>query len=306
MSETEELPTWAGRALQTGNQPEPVAPKRQRPARRGWRRFFIVLIGLAVLAAAGYAGYWFADRESDDSVATDAATTTAPVEADEGSGVATEDTAQATTTSSAVPSTTTTVEQPESPAEDYVSTDPLFDERVEANTRYAVLRQGQLTLYGYVPDAELGNRIQQIAAAVVGPDNVINEYLIDPDTPAVPEAPVFVEDKVLFAFNSVEIEPDFIPILELGTTLMNNVPTVTITLIARTDAAGSEEVNMDVSRRRAQAVIDYWVSQGIDASRITADPRGEEEASEDDDEVTAALRRSVEFRLSGVLGEPPG
>jgi outer membrane protein OmpA-like peptidoglycan-associated protein len=35
-----------------------------------------------------------------------------------------------------------------------------------------------------------------------------------------------------------------------------------------TDAIGSVQYNLDLSRRRAQAVVDYLVSQGIDAARF--------------------------------------
>jgi outer membrane protein OmpA-like peptidoglycan-associated protein len=59
---------------------------------------------------------------------------------------------------------------------------------------------------------------------------------------------------------------------------------------------------MEVSEQRAQAVIDYWVRKGIDPSRLIADARGETEASEDDDEETAALHRRAEFVIEGLLG----
>jgi OOP family OmpA-OmpF porin len=35
-----------------------------------------------------------------------------------------------------------------------------------------------------------------------------------------------------------------------------------------TDAIGSVDYNLDLSRRRAQAVVDYIVSQGIDGTRF--------------------------------------
>ncbi len=42
-----------------------------------------------------------------------------------------------------------------------------------------------------------------------------------------------------------------------------------------TDSIGSESYNMELSRKRAQAVADYLVSQGIDASRLQVIPMGE-------------------------------
>jgi outer membrane protein OmpA-like peptidoglycan-associated protein len=107
---------------------------------------------------------------------------------------------------------------------------------------------------------------------------------------------------VLFDFNSVEIEPEFLPALDLGTLLLLQNPTVTITVVTRTDATGSEAVNMEVSEQRAQAVIDYWVREGVDRSRLAADARGEADASEDDDEEAAARLRRAEFVIEGLLG----
>ena len=59
--------------------------------------------------------------------------------------------------------------------------------------------------------------------------------------------------------------------------------------------------SLEVARRRAQAVINYWLGQGVNPDQILADPRGEEGASEDDDAETAALQRRAEFIITGLL-----
>jgi len=60
-----------------------------------------------------------------------------------------------------------------------------------------------------------------------------------------------------------------------------------------TDSTGSETFNQDLSERRAAAVANYLVGQGIDASRITAVGYGEGEpvASNDTDAGRQANRR---------------
>lgn len=314
MSNIDELPSWAGRAVETGTVPAPPPKKRSK-----LKALLLGLLGLGVLAAVAAGAYWLADRNSDDNVATDAATTTTVEETAAGGEddqVGTETTVEAQpTTSTTEAATSSTTEAPTDDAAgdgasadgeltlpaDYSPSDPLFDERVDENTRYTVIRQGQVYLYGFVPTEEIRDQITEIAGGVVGPDNVFTETIIDPDAPVPPDAPVFVDDKVLFAFNSVEIDPAFIPILELGVLLLSQNPTAEITVVSRTDAVGSEEVNLDVSRRRAQAVVDYWVGRGVDTDRVMIDARGEQDASEDDDETTAALNRSVEFRISGLF-----
>jgi outer membrane protein OmpA-like peptidoglycan-associated protein/outer membrane protein W len=57
-------------------------------------------------------------------------------------------------------------------------------------------------------------------------------------------------------------------------TLKNNTD-YTVSVEGYTDAIGTEEYNLKLSERRAQAVADYLLSQGIDKSRIEIVPHGE-------------------------------
>jgi outer membrane protein OmpA-like peptidoglycan-associated protein len=50
---------------------------------------------------------------------------------------------------------------------------------------------------------------------------------------------------------------------------------VDIDVIGHTDSDGTEEYNQALSERRAQAVRDYMVSEGVDASIIDASGQGE-------------------------------
>ena len=165
-----------------------------------------------------------------------------------------------------------------------------------------MLKGGQLFLRGRVHSEEYGNQIEQVAVGVLGPGNVINEYEVDPTTPDTLGGPVFVEDVILFDFDSIEVAPAFLPILDLGTALMLQNPTVEIEVVSRTDSVGSEAVNLEVSQLRAEAVVNYWAKQGIDPARVSIDARGEEEASENDNVNEAALNRRVEFVIRKLFG----
>ncbi|MCR9173328.1 MAG: OmpA family protein [bacterium] len=57
--------------------------------------------------------------------------------------------------------------------------------------------------------------------------------------------------------------------------LMNDVPTLNIELGGHTDSRGSDSYNMDLSKRRAKAVVDYLTENGIDASRLKWEGYGE-------------------------------
>lgn len=174
----------------------------------------------------------------------------------------------------------------------------------DTSQRTAVFRQGKLYLGGTVPSQEVADAILGKAAAVVGPENVEVDYDIDPDVPFDPNesTPLYVEDVVLFQFNSVSVDPQFVPILDLGVVLLAQNPQASVTVITRTDARGSESTNIKVATQRATAILEYWVSKGVDPSQVILDPRGEEGTSEDDDEQTAATQRRAEFFLTNILG----
>ena len=65
-----------------------------------------------------------------------------------------------------------------------------------------------------------------------------------------------------------------------------------------TDAKGSREYNLDLSQRRAQAVVDYLVTQGVPASQLTARGYGFDKPRSGM-ASTAAGNRRVEFVKAG-------
>ncbi len=303
---------------------EPQRPRRRRP----WIVALYALLGLLALFGMGAAGYLLANYEgssetetagelSTDGTDTDTQLGSQELAEDESEATETDegDDAIATTDDGAADaetdSDTVTVDvedeaEEEAPVEEEPEAETDTEESAPADgepERSAIFRGGKVYLIGKVPSEEVGQVIEGKAAAVVGPENVVNEYEIDPESVIVPgsSAPLYVEDVVLFEFNSIEVATPFLPILDLGTLLLRQNPQASITVVTRTDAIGSEEVNLDVSTKRAQAVINYWLGKGVDPSQINADPKGEEGASEDDDEQTAALNRRAEFIITGLL-----
>lgn len=65
-----------------------------------------------------------------------------------------------------------------------------------------------------------------------------------------------------------------------------------------TDAIGSEEKNLNLSQRRAQAVVNYIVENGISADRLTSAGYGESKpVASNDNEEGRALNRRTEVRI---------
>jgi outer membrane protein OmpA-like peptidoglycan-associated protein len=114
-----------------------------------------------------------------------------------------------------------------------------------------------------------------------------------------------VLEGVNFDFDKYDLRPDAIPILEGNVAKLKAMPISRINVIGYTDSKGTEEYNQVLSERRAQAVKDYYVQQGIDSDRITVEGRGESDpvapnvtpSGEDDPVGRAKNRRAVELQI---------
>lgn len=292
-----------------------------------WPRSATVAVIALLAIVAGLTGYLIG-RDGDDSVAapgTTAGTTTVAtsVPTTAPATTATPTTATATTapTTTAAPATTTapstsapvaTTAAP-APAVPATTTVPPTtappppgdtggdDPAAGGSERLAVFRGGKVYLRGRVPSDEVATAIAERAAAVVGPENVVVEYEVDPAAELPASAPLYVEDLVLFRYNSAVIDDDFIPILDLGLTLFSVNPAVSVDVIGHTDATGPADANLDLSQRRVDAVVDYWVERGVDPARIVGIGKGETEPLLPD-APTDGVNRRTEFIIRNILG----
>ncbi len=335
-----ELPRWSGEAVPSAGDKAPAAAadppqmradepgEYQQPpgvaAGTGRRRgglavgLLIGLLGGLLLAVVAGGAYWLGTRQSDETATApsadgsqaqrgdEVASPTADADADGEGGAETEATAttlEVETTDGAGDLDTPPVGEADGqlllPA-GFVPSDPNYESRIGQSTQYAVVRGGKVYLYGFAPTQEALEDAIAVTEGVMGPDGYVVERLIDPDATDGEGSSIFVDDKVLFGFNSTELDPASLPILDLGVGLMLQNPTARMLIIARSDAVGSAEVNLRISQDRGDAVVDYWVSKGVERSRMTVDARGEADASETDDVEVAALNRSVEFVVSDI------
>lgn len=332
-----DLPSWSGQALETEVQPQQPQAQQplpgtsmnggapQRPQRNGMMMGLILGLSIGlVLAAVGIGAYWLGSRQADDVAASDQPAPASPdsgeiasdsTDPDDGAGneggatLSVDSTndgeddeggADGAADDSSLPDVGLADGQLLTPV-GYASTDPNFETRIQQAPEYAVVRGGKVYLYGFAADQESLENSIAITEAVMGPEGYVVERFVDPDTPEVDGAPIYVDDKVLFGFNSTDLDPAVLPIMDLGVALMLQNPTAEMLIIARSDAVGSAEANLEVSQRRGEAVVAYWESQGVERSRMTVEARGEADASEDDSPEVAALNRSVEFVVSGIV-----
>jgi OmpA-OmpF porin, OOP family len=71
-----------------------------------------------------------------------------------------------------------------------------------------------------------------------------------------------------FEFNKAVLLPNAYTLLEPLVKTMKQDSTIKFRVAGYTDAIGSESYNLNLSRRRAQAVVDYLVLQGLDGTRF--------------------------------------
>lgn len=102
---------------------------------------------------------------------------------------------------------------------------------------------------------------------------------------------------IFYDYGSASLNPESRAALDQLVELMMDNPDIEIELAAHTDSRGTDEVNFNLSQRRAQAVVDYLIHEGIDESRMKAVGYGES----DPKTVDKALASQYSFLRVGAL-----
>lgn len=109
---------------------------------------------------------------------------------------------------------------------------------------------------------------------------------------------------VHFEFDKSRLMLDSRAVLDKVAESLRNEPDVRIIIEGHTDSMGSDTYNKSLSQRRAQSVVDYLTSKGIDRSRMRAVGYGESKPKADNSTEEGRERnRRVELQ---VIGEENG
>jgi OOP family OmpA-OmpF porin len=101
-----------------------------------------------------------------------------------------------------------------------------------------------------------------------------------------------------FAFDSARIEPEFEPVLDVAADELRANPDVRVEVAGHTDSTGADDYNQALSERRANSVVDYLVSKGIDRSRLEPAGSGESQPVADNGTPDGrAQNRRVELNV---------
>ncbi len=183
---------------------------------------------------------------------------------------------------------------------------------------------GAVDLSGEVPTEEIRDMLVEGAAAAYGPDNVQDRISVNsnvypslwmysggPLLQAMSTFPDyelridgtafsgFINGNVTFESGSAIFSGNYAEALDVGVSVLTRDPSLRLVIEGHTDDRGSKAANLALSQIRAEAVRDYFIAGGIDASRLTAIGIGEAEpVVPNNTEAGRARNRRIQYILS--------
>ncbi len=104
-----------------------------------------------------------------------------------------------------------------------------------------------------------------------------------------------VGDRVFFAFNESRLSDDARGTLDRQSHWLQQYPQVNVQIAGNCDDRGTEEYNLALGQRRANAARDYLVARGVTSPRITTISYGKDRpvAQGDDEQAWAQNRNAI-------------
>jgi outer membrane protein OmpA-like peptidoglycan-associated protein len=104
---------------------------------------------------------------------------------------------------------------------------------------------------------------------------------------------------IYYDFGTARLKSTSNPELNKLLKVLEENPQYLIEMSGHTDNVGGKDFNLWLSKRRAQAVVDYLIRHGQSEGRFLVEGFGEDRpmASNDDEELGRELNRRVEFRV---------
>ena len=166
---------------------------------------------------------------------------------------------------------------------------------------------------GYLSSNRAGGRgSDDIYSFIYKPDTIPQKRITQTDTPKkTPVKPVLVSVgmglyKIYYDLDKSDIRPDAAAELDKLVIVLQQHPTLKIELSSYTDSRASEQYNLALSQRRANAAVAYLLKKGISEIRLVARYYGKNNLVNncgDNAECTEAmhqLNRRTEFKVIGA------
>lgn len=118
----------------------------------------------------------------------------------------------------------------------------------------------------------------------------------EPEPEVVEAVAITISSDVTFDFDMAVIKPEAEPVLNAIADQLDDHDDLSLLLVGHTDSIGTEAYNQGLSERRADAVAAYFTEQGVTATRLTTEGRGELEPIADNSTAEGrAQNRRVEI-----------
>jgi outer membrane protein OmpA-like peptidoglycan-associated protein len=137
----------------------------------------------------------------------------------------------------------------------------------------------------------------ELPIAQAEPQEPIVQKPVEPkEEPAKVEEPLMVRARMHFDFNKANIKKEYIPLLKEVAKVLKENPNINLRIEGYTDDIGTEAYNQKLALKRAMAVKDFLVKEGIKPERIQVVGFGKEKyIAENTTPIGRLTNRRAEF-----------
>lgn len=108
----------------------------------------------------------------------------------------------------------------------------------------------------------------------------------------------FVFEPVFFDFDKAEIRPEHFDFLDRMIRVVKGHSDLRVLVVGHTDSDGTNTYNDELSKRRAEAIIEYFTSKGLSRDRLEFDFKGESQPVDTNNTSEGKQRnRRVDFKF---------
>jgi outer membrane protein OmpA-like peptidoglycan-associated protein len=136
----------------------------------------------------------------------------------------------------------------------------------------------------------------ELPVAQAEPQEPIVQKPAEPQEPAKVEEPLMVRARIHFDFNKADIKKEYIPLLKEVAKVLKENPNINLRIEGYTDNIGTKAYNQKLALRRAMAVKNFLVKEGIKPERIQVVGFGKERyIAENTTSIGRLTNRRAEF-----------
>jgi outer membrane protein OmpA-like peptidoglycan-associated protein len=137
----------------------------------------------------------------------------------------------------------------------------------------------------------------ELPVAQAEPQEPVVQKPVEPkEEPAKVEEPLMVRARIHFDFNKADIKKEYIPLLKEVAKVLKENPNINLRIEGYTDDTGTEAYNQKLALKRAMAVKDFLVKEGIKPERIQVVGFGKEKyIAENTTPIGRLTNRRAEF-----------